>query len=150
MDILNSKKIILFRGQEIPLLQVGLPKRAFRISTIDDEVIPGMTKKIENVFINRPDEAYDTYIEDSMLVEANSDFVVTNRCLVTPIVVCATGRSTTKIRVFNPFAEPTLLRGDEALGELIPVDVERTLRNAEHPNEKKNLHEENSSEKEIS
>ena len=53
MDILNSKKIILFRGQEIPLLQVGLPKRAFRISTIDDEVIPGMTKKIVNVFINQ-------------------------------------------------------------------------------------------------
>ena len=138
MDILNSKKIILFRGQEIPLLQVGLPKRAFQISTIDDEVIPMMTEKIVNVFINRPDEAYDTYIEDSMLVEANSDFVVTNRCLVTPTVVRATGWSTTKIRVFNPFAEPTLLRGDEALGELIPVDVERTLRDAEHPNEKKN------------
>ena len=138
MDILNSKKIILFRGQEIPLLQVGLPKRAFQISTIDDELIPGMTEKILNVFKNRPDEAYDTYIEDSMLVEANSDFVVTNRCLVTPVVVCATWRSTTKIRVFNPFVEPTLLRGDKALGELIPVDVERTLRDAEHPNEKKN------------
>ena len=62
-----------------------------------------------------------------MLVEANSDFVATNRCLVT-----------TKIRVFNPFVEPTLLRGDEALGELIPIDVERTLRDAEHPNEKEN------------
>ena len=97
-----------------------------------------MTKKIVNVFINRPDETHHTYIEDSMLVEANSDFVVTNRCLVTPTVVRAIGRSTTKIQVFNTFAEPTLLRGDEALGELIPVDVERTLRDAEHPNEKEN------------
>ena len=138
MDILNSKKIILLRGQEIPLLQVGLPKRALRISTIDDEIIPGMTEKIVNVFINWPDEAYDTYIEDSMLVEANTDFVATNRCLVTPTVVCATGWSTTNIRVFNPFAEPALLRGDKALGELIPVDVERTLRDVEHPDKKKN------------
>ena len=97
MDILNSKKVILFKGQEIPLLQVGLPKRAFRISTLDEEVIPGMTEKVINVYINRPDEAYETYLEDNMLVEPNNDFVSTNRCLVTPTVVRATGRSTTKI-----------------------------------------------------
>ena len=42
MDIMNSQNIVTFRGQEIPLEPVGLPKRALRLTTIDDEVIPGV------------------------------------------------------------------------------------------------------------
>ena len=68
-----------------------------------------------------------------MLVEADPDFVQANRCLVTPVVVRAAGRATTKVHVFNPYAEPTLLKG-----ELVPVGVKQVLRDAEHPDEKGN------------
>ena len=54
---------------------------------------------------------------------------------MTPIVVRATGQTMTKVRVFNPYAEPTFLKSDALLGELIPVDVKKVLREAEHPGE---------------
>ena len=57
---------------------------------------------------------------------------------MTPVVVRATGRATSKVCVFNPYAEPTLLKGDVVLGELVPVDVKQVLRGAEHPDEKGN------------
>ena len=138
MDIINSRKVIKFRGQEIPMVTVGLPKRALRVSTIDDEVIPGMAEKIIDVFINRPDQPYDTGVEECMLVEADQDFVNANRCLVTPVVIRATGRVTAQVRLFNPFPEPTLVRGDEMLGELTPVQVEQILKEEEHAEEEGN------------
>ena len=139
MDIINSRKVMLFREQEIPIVTVGLPKRALRVSVLDDEIIPGMTEKIIDAFIHRPDDdTYDTIVEESMLVEADPDFVKANRCLVTPVVVRATGWATTKIRVFNPYAEPTFLKGNAVLGELVPVDVKKVLREAEHPDEIRN------------
>ena len=52
MDIINSRKVMLFKGQEIPIVTVGLPKRALRVSILDDEIIPGMTEKIIDAFIH--------------------------------------------------------------------------------------------------
>ena len=54
---------------------------------------------------------------------------------MTPVLVRATGWAMTKVRVFNPYAEPTFLKGDAVLGELVPVDVKKVLRDAEHPDE---------------
>ena len=138
MDIINSKKLIEFKGHEIPMVTVGLPKRALRVSTIDDEVIPGMTEKIIDVFINRPDETYDIEVEESLLVEADPEFIAVNRCIVTPVVIRATGRVTVQVCLFNPFAEPTLLKGEQVVGELVPVDVERVLKEEENPEDREN------------
>ena len=91
MDIINSREVIIFKGHEIPLLTVGHPKRALRVLTIDEEVIPGMPEKVIDVFINRPDEIYDSDVEECMLVEADQEFVAVNRCIVTPVVIRATG-----------------------------------------------------------
>ena len=91
MDMINSREVIIFKGHEIPLLTVGHPKRALRVSTIDEDVIPGMTEKVIDVFINRPDEIYDSDVEECMLVEADQEFVAVNRCIVTPVVIRATG-----------------------------------------------------------
>ena len=74
MDIINSRKVMLFKGQKIPIVTVGLLKWALRVSILDDEIIPGMTQKIIDAFIHRPDDdAYDAIVEESMLVEADPD-----------------------------------------------------------------------------
>ena len=91
MDIINSREVIIFKGLEILMLTVGLPKRALRVSVIDEKVIPGMTEKIIDVFIDRPDETYNSDIEECMLVEADEEFIAVNRCIVTPVVIRATG-----------------------------------------------------------
>ena len=74
-----------------------------------------------------------------MLVEADQEFVAVNRCIVTPVVIRATGRVTVQVRLFNPFAEPTLLKGEQVLGELVPLNVEQILKEEEHPEERENL-----------
>ena len=33
----------------------------------------------------------------------------------------------TKVQVFNPYAEPTFLKGDALLDELVPVDVKKVM-----------------------
>ena len=43
---------MLFMEQEIPIVTVGLPKWALRVSVLDDEIIPGMTEKIVDAFIH--------------------------------------------------------------------------------------------------
>ena len=138
MDIVNSREVIIFKGLEIPMLTVGLPKRALRVSVIDEEVILGMTEKIIDVFIDRPDETYNSDIEECMLVEADEEFIAVNRCIVTPVVIRATGRVTAQVRLFNPFAEPALLKGEQVLGELVPVSVKQVLKEEEHPEEREN------------
>ena len=65
--------------------------------------------------------------------------VAVNRCIVTPVVIRATGQVTVQVHLFNPFAEPTLLKGEQVLGELVPVNVEQILKEEEHSEERENL-----------
>ena len=127
MNIMNSQNIVTFRGQEIPLEPVGLPMRALRLTTIDDEVIPGMSEKIIDAFVHRPEGYYSEQAEEDLLVEGDPSFQEKYGCLVTPVVVRTVGKVTTQMRIFNPFAEPVLLGGEEALGSLTPVKIEHVL-----------------------
>ena len=85
MDILNSRNVILFKGQEIPLQTVGFPKWALEVSVLEDEIIPGMMEKIVDVFVDRPDQAYSEKIEENMLVEENPEFHDKYGCCVAPV-----------------------------------------------------------------
>ena len=138
MDVLNSQGVLLFKGEEIPMLMVGCPKRALRVSVLEDQVIPGLEERVIDAFIERPDEEYDTNIEDTMLVESEPEFIAARRCLVAPVIIKASGQCTAQVRVFNPFAEPTFLESGDLLGKLTTVNVVRTIKDAEYQDEKNN------------
>ena len=51
MDIVNSEKVLKFKGIRIPLETVGLLKRSLRVTCIGNEVIPGMSEKLIEGFL---------------------------------------------------------------------------------------------------
>ena len=51
VDILNSEKVMIFKGEWIPLHTVGEPKCKIRVLAVNTMVIPGMTEKIFNGYL---------------------------------------------------------------------------------------------------
>ena len=52
-------------GKRIPLRMVSTPERALRVVSIDDEIIPAMSEKLVDGFLQRPET--DIQGESSML-----------------------------------------------------------------------------------
>ena len=104
MDILNSQNVIQIKGRRIPLLPIGAPKLPLRVTTIEDEIIPGMTEKIIDAFVGRPLDEYNVNIEENMMLEENPKFCEKYGCKVAPVVIRVTGRVTVQVRLFNIFS----------------------------------------------
>ena len=102
MDIVNSEQVLKFKGMKIPLETVGLPERALRITCIKNEMIPGMSEKFIEGFLERPDEEYSEHIKECMLIEGNTEFEEMHGCVVTPVVVRVVGKVTTQVKILNP------------------------------------------------
>ena len=139
MDILNSRNVILFNGQEIPLQTVGFPKWALQVTVLEDEIILGMMEKIVDVFADRPDQAYSEKIEENMLVEGNPEFHDKYGCCVVPVMIQIIGQVTAQVWVFNIFPDPVKIQGDDIIGSLSPVQVRRVFQDSEHLNEVDNF-----------
>ena len=129
-DILYSENILRLGGKQIPLCMVNTPEHALHIVSVDDEIIPAMSEKLVDGFIERPDS--DILGEDSMLVETNVAFRDRFGCLLTPVVVNTAGQVSTCVRVFNPFPQPVLIPGEVIMGELEPVEVLRVIKEKEN------------------
>ena len=115
-DILYSENILRLGGKRIPLRMVNTPEHALRIVSVDDEIIPAMSEKLVDGFIERPDS--DIPGEESMLVETNVAFRDRFGCLLTPVVVNTAGQVSTCVQVFKPFPQPVLIPGEVIMGEL--------------------------------
>ena len=129
-DILYSENILRLGGKRIPLRMVNTPEHALHIVSVDDEIIPAMSEKLVDGFIERPDS--DIQGEDSMLVETNVAFRDRFGCLLTPVVVNTAGQVSTCVWVFNPFPQPVLIPGEVIMGELEPVEVLRVIKEKEN------------------
>ena len=71
---------------------VELPKKILRITIIENELIPGLTKKVIDVFVGRPSNEYNKEIvEDNMMIEEDEYFCEKYRCKVTCALVRVTG-----------------------------------------------------------
>ena len=116
---------------------VSTLEHALRIVSVDDEIIPAMSEKLVDGFIERPEA--DIPGEDSMLVETNVAFRDRFGCLLTPVVVNTAGQVSTCVRVFNPFPQPVLIPGEVVMGELEPVEVLRVLKEKENLGEDQNF-----------
>ena len=120
-DILYSENVLQLSGKRISLRMVNIPEQVLRIISIDDEIIPAMSEKLVDGFIEKPEA--DILGEDSMLVETNVAFRDRFGCLLTPVLVNMAGQVSTCIRIFNPFPQPILIPGEVTMGHLEPVEV---------------------------
>ena len=68
-----------------------------------------------------------------MLVESDPAFKQRYDCMVTPAIVDVAGRTTTRVRVFQPYAEPVTIHGDVVMASMEETLVKRVLINKESP-----------------
>ena len=66
-----------------------------------------------------------------MLVECDPGFKQRYDCMVTPAIMDVAGRTTTRIRVFNPFAEPVIIHGNVVMARMEETSVKRVQINEE-------------------
>ena len=52
MDIVNSEKVMIFKGEQIPLHTVCEPKHKIKVLAVNTMVIPGMTEKIVDGYLD--------------------------------------------------------------------------------------------------
>ena len=136
-DIMYSEKVLRLGGKHIPLRMVSTPECALRVVSIDDEIIPAMSEKLVDGFLQRPET--DIQGESSMLVETSTTFRDRFGCLLTPIVVDTKGKVSTCIRILNPFPQSILIPGGVTMGELEPVEVLRVVKKKENGGEDLNF-----------
>ena len=117
-DLLLSENKILFRNTEIPIELAGYPTHKVRRVTLADEyIIPAMSEKIVEVFINTEEDDIDS----DLIIEP--DPVVSERySLAMASSLVDTRRTVTQsVRVMNPFTTPTTLHQDSLIGYAEPV-----------------------------
>ena len=107
-----------------------------KVVCLQDEIIPGMSEKVVDAFLERPQGEIES--EDSMLVEPNLDFCKRYGCLVTPLLVDIRDKVTTHVRLLNPFPDPIRIPAEAVMGHLEPGIVKRVVQEQEHAEEDNN------------
>ena len=131
MDILNMEKVMVFKGLQIPLHTVGEQKQKIKVLAVNTLVLPGMTEQIVDGYLDWSEE--DEWAEQCILVESDLGFTQRYGCMVVPAIVDVAGRTTTRVRVFNPYAEPVMIHGDVVMASMEVTSVKRVLMNEEGP-----------------
>ena len=131
MDILNIEKVMVFKGLQIPLHTVGEQKWKIKVLAVNTLVLPGMTEQIVDGYLDWSKE--DEWAEQCMLVESDPGFKERYGCMVAPAIVDVAGRTMTRVRVFNPYAEPVTIHGDVVMASMEETSVKRVLMNEESP-----------------
>ena len=127
-DIMYSEGVLRFRGKRIPIRTVNSHQGgSLRVVSIDTEVIPGMTEKIVDGFLERLNTLTKEGGEQCMLVEADPVFSEQYKVLLAPVIVDCAG----KVRVCNPFQDTVVIPRNVVMGSLEPVEVAGVLKEHE-------------------
>ena len=135
-DIMYTENVLRFAGHKIPLRTVGNWGSTPKVVCLQDEIIPGMSEKVVDAFLERPQGEIES--EDSMLVEPNLDFCKRYGCLVTPLLVDIRDEVTIYVCLLNPFPDPIRIPAEAVMGHLEPGVVKRVVQDQEYAEEDNN------------
>ena len=129
MDILNTEKVMVFNELWKPLHTAGEQKLKIKVLAVNTLVLPGMTEQIVDGYLDWSEQ--DEWAEQCMLVKSYPGFKQRYGCMVAPATVDVSGRTTTRVRVFNPYAEPVSIHGDVVMASMEETSAKRILINEE-------------------
>ena len=124
-DIMYTENVLRFAGHKIPLCTVGSLGSTPKVVCLQDELIPGMSEKVVDAFLERPQGEIES--EDSMVVEPNMGFCKWYGCLVTPLLVDIRDKVTICVRLLNPFPDPIRIPAEVVMGHLEPGMVKKVV-----------------------
>ena len=131
-DIMYSKGVLRFKGKRIPIRTVDSHQgSSLKVVSIDTEVVPGMTEKTVDGFLERPNTQAREGDEQCMLIEADPGFSEWYKVLLAPVIVDCTGKVSVVVRVCNPFQDMVVIPGNVVMGSLEPVEVAGVLKEHE-------------------
>ena len=129
MDILHTEKVMVFKGLWIPLHTFEEQNWKIKVLAVNTLVLPGMTEQIVGGYLDWSEE--DEWAEQCMLVEFDPGFKQKYGCMVAPAIVDVAGRTTTRVRVLNPYADPVTIHGDVVMASMEETSVKKVLINEE-------------------
>ena len=129
VDIMYSEGVLRFRGKRIPIRTVNSHQGgSLKVVSINTEVVPGMTEKIVDGFLERP----NTRVTSSAFsLRADPGFSEWYKVLLTPVIVDCAGKVSVVVRVCNPFQDTVVIPGNVVMGSLEPVEVAGVLKEHE-------------------
>ena len=127
-DIMYSEGVLRFRGKRIPIRTVDSHQGgSLKVASIDTEVVPGMTEKIVDGFLERPSTQAREGDEQCMLIEVDPGFSERYKVLLAPVIVDCAGKVSVAVRVCNLFQDMVVIPRNVVMGSLEPVEVAGVL-----------------------
>ena len=122
---------MVFKGLQVTCHTDGEQKWKIKVLAMNTLVLLGMTEQIVDGYLDWSEE--DEWAEQCMLVESVPGFQQRYGCMVAPAIVDVAGRTTTRVRVFNPYAEPVTIHEDVVMASMEETLVKRVFINEESP-----------------
>lgn len=112
-DVILSRGIIILRGVEIPVIQVGVDI-ARRVISADHYEIPGYTEAVIDIYIERREED-DYNVNTEFVIEPASNFEERYSLQMAATLVDIKDIVTNQIRVMNPYPTSASINQDAIL-----------------------------------
>ena len=128
-DMLLSKGVLLLKGHEIPLIQVGLQGRVRKVTAADHFVIPPQSEAVIDVYVERKE--YDDLCKNSnYVIEPTDNFCERYPLQMANVLVDINREVTSKVRVLNPFPTSASIKQDAVIGQAeVIADIQGVLTN---------------------
>ena len=119
-DLLLSKGVLQVKGQEVPIIQVGLKSKVRKVTAADHAVIPARAEAVVNVYVDRYE--YDEFsTETDWLIEPTEHFTETYPLRMAATLVDINQGCTCKVRILNPFSTDVSIKQDAIVGKAEPI-----------------------------
>ena len=100
-DLLLSKGVLQVKGQEVPIIQVGLKSKVRKVTVSDHAIIPAKTEAMLDVSVERYE--YDELLaETDWLIEPTDNFSETYPLRMASTRVDINQNKACKVKILNP------------------------------------------------
>ena len=118
--LIMSKGVIVLNKKEVPIIQVGVTKRARKVTAADHFVIPAQSECVVDVIVERHE--YDDFSsEKDYLVEPTEHFQAEYPLQMASTLVDINEGCTCKVRMLNPFPTAMSIKQDAVIGRAQPI-----------------------------
>ena len=125
-DLLVSNGVLQVKGQEVPIIQVGLKSKIRKVTAADHGIIPARAEAVVNVYVDRyENDEFST--ETDWLIEPTEHFTETYPLRMAASLVDINQGCTCKVRILNPFSTDVSIKQDAVVGKAEPIAGNRKL-----------------------
>ena len=120
-DLILSKSVLQIQGKEVPIIQVGMHKRARRVTAADHFILPPQSESLIDVNVEELQHDNIT-LGDGYLIEPTKQFEENYPVKIADTIVDISGNDMCTVRMVNPLPTRILKKRGAILGKAVPTD----------------------------